>query len=151
MHYRLKTRCRFPGCPELVRGFRFCDDHRKFAYRQQDDRRLTAAARGYDHAWAKVADQRREMDCFLCQPCLKRHRLTPAKIVDHIVPVHIRPDWRLELGNTQVICNLCHQQKTAEDSNQFGSSTTTSLTDKQLTARQLAQEGDEPPRALDEG
>lgn len=146
MPYRLRTRCRYRGCPELVRGGGYCNDHKSFGYRQQDERRLTPAERGYDHDWAKVANLRRQIDCYLCQPCLEHQRLTPAKTVDHIVPVHVRPDWRLEVRNTQVICIGCHQQKTAKDTKQFGSSTATTLSADQIAARRVVQNMRDPPR-----
>lgn len=147
MPHRLKTRCRFPGCPELVRGQRFCTDHRACASQQQDARRGTPAERGYDHDWGRVAAVRRQLDHALCQPCLSRQRLQPARTVDHIVPLHVRPDWRLELENTQVICNDCHRRKTLADSQRYGSSTARNLTAAQRNERQLAQGLRDPPRA----
>jgi 5-methylcytosine-specific restriction endonuclease McrA len=98
-----------------------------------------------------VAAVRRQLDCSLCQPCLNRDRLQPARTVDHIVPLHVRPDWRLELENTQVICNDCHRRKTLADSQRYGSSTARNLTEAQRNERQVVQGLRDPPRAgLDE-
>jgi 5-methylcytosine-specific restriction protein A len=151
MPFKLKTRCRFPGCPELVKGHPFCDQHRKHAYRRQDERRGTPAQRGYDHDWKRVAEQRRELDAHLCQQCRQQDRFTPAKIVDHIIPLHVRPEWRLELGNTQVICITCHQRKTTRDTDLYGSSAAERLTTGQLEARAEAKRMPEPPRATGDG
>ncbi len=147
MPFQMKTRCRFPGCPELVRGQRFCTEHRGCASQQQDARRGTPAERGYDQDWIKVAALRRQLDADLCQPCLGRGYDQPARTVDHILPVHVRPDWRLELANTQVICDDCHRRKTTIDCRQYGSSTAAKLTEQQRNERQLAQGLRDPPRA----
>ena len=145
MPWKLKTRCNYPGCPETVRG-RFCAQHQRQAWKRPT-KRGSAAERGYDAPWEKVAKQRRELDCYLCQSCLKQNLLTGAVIVDHIVPVHVRPDWRLEIDNTQVICPVCHQRKSAQDTKHYGSSTQERLSDEQLRARSEAQQLLVAPRA----
>ena len=51
----------------------------------------------------------RERDCDLCQPCQRLGKVTPAKIVDHIVPL-----WEGgsdEDSNKEVICKPCHDTK----------------------------------------
>jgi 5-methylcytosine-specific restriction protein A len=85
-----------------------------------------------------VAQLRRDRDACLCQECLKHDRLTTSNIIDHIIPVHVRPDWRLALGNTQVLCSPHHQQKTMEDTRKYGSSTDTNLTADQMENRRRA-------------
>jgi 5-methylcytosine-specific restriction protein A len=147
MPSRIPTRCSHPDCPATVRGQRFCDQHRGTASRWSDQRRGTAAERGYDHDWAQVADERRRLDDHLCQPCLNEQRLTASRTVDHIVPVHVRPDWRLEINNTQVLCDGCHRAKTNADTRRYGSSTAVVLHSDQQRARNAAWQLPAPPRS----
>ena len=139
MPRRLDTPCQFPGCPGTSRG-RYCHEHDQRRLPASDARRGTPTQRGYDRAWEKVAKQRRQIDCYLCQPCLAQDHTTASNVVDHIVPIHVRPDWRLEIGNTQVICATCHARKSHEDTKCYGSSTATRLTAEQIENRRRAQE-----------
>ena len=99
----LKKRCGVRGCPNTTRN-RYCDEHAPLARRFYDRKRGSAAERGYDSDWERVAEERRRLDCGLCQPCLDEGLVIASPIVDHIIPLHVRPDWRLEIGNTQVLC-----------------------------------------------
>jgi 5-methylcytosine-specific restriction endonuclease McrA len=119
--------------------------------RQLDARRGTSADLGYDHHWQRVAKQRRSADNHLCQLCLAENRLTPSSDVDHIIPLHVRLDWRLEFDNTQVICRPHHRKKTSADARRYGSSTAESLSAEQHAARLLARQLVHAPRAYPRG
>ena len=108
--------------------------------------RGTPAERGYDRDWMLVARERREVDSRLCQPCLCEGRITASNEVDHIIPIHVRPDWRLEFGNTQVICRCCHRRKTLEDVARYGSSESRVVSEDQRCARDEAMRIEIPPR-----
>jgi 5-methylcytosine-specific restriction protein A len=116
-----------------------------------DLRRGTARDLGYDHHWQRVAQQRRTADNHLCQLCLAENRLTPSSDVDHIIPLHVRPDWRLEFDNTQVICRPHHRKKTSADARRYGSSTAEILSAEQHAARLLARQLVRAPRAAPRG
>ena len=111
-----------------------------------DIARPSRHALGYDAAWDKLATLRRNEDFGLCQMCLADDFLTVASDVDHIIPIHVRPDWRLVLGNTQVLCRLHHCCKTRDDGRRYGSSTAVSLTPEQRQARCDAEKLSTPPR-----
>ena len=68
-------------------------------------------ARGYDARWrkARLAYLQRHP---LCVECQKEGRLTPATVVDHIIP-H-RGDQKLfwDESNWQSLCAACHNHKT---------------------------------------
>jgi 5-methylcytosine-specific restriction enzyme A len=80
--------------------------------RRLDQRRGSAAARGYDRAWRRVrllvlADEP------LCRFCAERGLTVPAEEVDHIEPLDLRPDLRLARDNLRALCRRCHSRLTA--------------------------------------
>lgn len=141
----LPKRCGYPRCPRLTHG-RYCDDHLPLAHRYWDERRGSTTERGYDGAWERIAEQRRQLDCFICQMCLLENLVRAAKLVDHIVPIHVRPDWRLEIGNTQVLCYDCHTRKTSDDMQRYGGRANKNLTTEQINNRVEAQALTQTPR-----
>ena len=70
-----------------------------------------ADARGYNSKWrkARVAFLQKHP---LCAECQREGKLTPATVVDHIIP-H-RGDQRLfwDEKNWQPLCKDCHDKKT---------------------------------------
>ncbi len=55
----------------------------------------------------------------LCADCLKRGKITPAKVVDHIVPV-LQGGDKFSEDNLQSLCQSCHERKSmAEGSRGF--------------------------------
>jgi 5-methylcytosine-specific restriction enzyme A len=141
----LKKRCGFRGCSNTTRK-RYCDEHAALATRMYDRNRGSTTERGYDSAWERVAEHRRHLDCGLCQACLAEGLVTASPIVDHIIPLHVRPDWRLEIGNTQVLCHPCHTRKTSEDTKRYGGRTRTNLTREQMENRRAAMQLTSAPR-----
>ena len=50
----------------------------------------------------------------LCEECERKGILTPAQMVDHIVPIN-KGGAPLDMSNLQSLCNKCHAAKTARD------------------------------------
>lgn len=99
-----KRPCRYPGCPNLSDGV-YCEVHRALFTREN------AASRGYGSQW-RTARTRFLRIHPLCAECMKQGKLTPATVVDHIIP-H-RGDKKLfwDESNWQALCESCHNHKT---------------------------------------
>ena len=108
MPKRPKRPCRYPGCPNLCESGTYCPEH---SAGSPDRLRGSAAERGYDAKWRRARKlflQRHP----LCANCLSQGIVTPATVVDHIVP-H-RGDRALfwDENNWQPLCKSCHDRKT---------------------------------------
>ena len=103
--------CRYPGCPNLCESGTYCETHRMEW--SHDALRGNAATRGYDARWREARKLFLHRNP-LCQRCLKYGKVTPATVVDHIVP-H-RGDLLLfwDQENWQALCKPCHDQKTGQ-------------------------------------
>jgi 5-methylcytosine-specific restriction enzyme A len=141
----IPKRCGFRGCPNTTRE-RYCDEHLPLARQYYDRRRGTTKERGYDADWKRIAEQRRQLDAYLCQMCKEEGLLRASPLVDHIIPIHVRPDWRLEIGNTQVLCSNCHTRKTSVDMRRYGGPARRQLTPEQIKNRHEAMMLTETPR-----
>ena len=103
-----KRPCRYPDCPNLCDKGVYCSQHMQFS---SDRMRGSAESRGYDARWRKARTAFLQRNP-LCNECMKRGRITPATVVDHIIP-H-RGDRKLfwDEQNWQPLCKSCHDRKT---------------------------------------
>ena len=69
--------------------------------------------RGYGARWDKLRKLAMDRDDWLCQPCQREGRATPATECDHITPKS--QGGTDHLGNLQAICTDCHNAKTAQE------------------------------------
>ena len=87
---------------------------------RRPEHRRSASDRGYDRDWAalRAAHLRAAPFCAWCESrgVLEFGRL----IVDHVLPVHVRPDLRLDPLNLQTLCRGCHRTKTDRDIARWG-------------------------------
>jgi 5-methylcytosine-specific restriction protein A len=113
--------CTAPGCPSLVPRGR-CTRHQVAARVADQQRRGTAAERGYGARWqaARLVFLSRNP---LCRPCSRKNptRLTPATVVDHIVDHKGDQQVFWDESNWQPSCQPCHDART--DAGDFGRST----------------------------
>ena len=103
-----KRPCRHPGCPNLCDKGVYCSQHMVFS---SDRMRGGADARGYNAEW------RRARKAFLqkhplCAECGKAGKLTPATVVDHIIPHRGNKRLFWDEHNWQPLCKDCHDRKT---------------------------------------
>ncbi|WP_072330573.1 MULTISPECIES: HNH endonuclease [unclassified Paenibacillus] len=65
-------------------------------------------------AWLKCREAVLIRDHYLCQPCLRKQKITCAYAVHHIQSLHDRPDLALTMDNLESICAACHNKEHPE-------------------------------------
>lgn len=119
---RPRSICRAPCCGKTIAAPGYCDQHKKQARKQEDERRGSAYERGYTSVWtkARAAYLRKHP---LCVGCQIEKRLTSATVVDHITPHKLKEAidsgdealiakarelfWDSE-NNWASLCGTCH-------------------------------------------
>ena len=96
--------CKQLGCPNLTHNS-YCPTHAPI------HKRAGAAARGYNSRWQRLSKKYLQAHP-LCVECKRTGRLTPATVVDHIVPHRGNPQLMWSEGNWQSLCKQCHDKKT---------------------------------------
>jgi len=96
-----------------------CEPHAAKLQREVDQRRGSAASRGYDGKWAKARTSWLRAHP-LCMKCESEQRVVSATVVDHIVP-H-KGDRKLfwDSANWQSLCKSHHDEKTAREDGRWG-------------------------------
>jgi 5-methylcytosine-specific restriction protein A len=114
----------------------YCDKHKKAVRKQEDERRGTAAERGYDSKWTKARGFYLRKHP-LCVYCKRQNKTVAANVVDHITPHKLKEaidsgdEGRIaearalfwdSAGNWQSLCKSCHDSvKQAEERSSRGS------------------------------
>ena len=82
--------------------------------------RQSSSKRGYGHSW-RIRSKRFLRKHPLCEmECKDKGRVTPATLVDHIVPHKGDPVLFNDEDNWQAGCEECHNRKTATKDGGFG-------------------------------
>lgn len=105
MPYAPKRPCRYPGCAKVCDTGVYCEEHRRLFTRE------SAAARGYGSQW-QTARSRFLKQNPLCVQCRIDGKLTPATVVDHVVPHRGDKTLFWDQSNWQPLCATCHNKKT---------------------------------------
>lgn len=118
--------CNKPGCSNLTRSG-YCEQHKNA--KKENDRYYNKFIRNKKHdrfyhssAWKKAREIIKIRDNGLCVKCFENKKIVIGTIVDHIIPLSVDWDKRLEESNLQLLCASCHNLKTAEDLKKYGKS-----------------------------
>jgi 5-methylcytosine-specific restriction protein A len=92
------------------------------AFRQEQERfhpRPSTKERGYGPDWNKLRNEILVAEPN-CRDCARRGIDRLAQMVDHIEPIRVAPERRLDPTNCQPLCWSCHQRKTNQTDGGFG-------------------------------
>ncbi|ANZ70365.1 HNH endonuclease [Pediococcus claussenii] len=70
--------------------------------------------------WTSLRLRALERDNFVCQYCFQQKVITPAKTVDHTVPIEFDEKLKDKINNLAVICGRCHHRKTEWEQKYYG-------------------------------
>lgn len=70
--------------------------------------------------WAHLRLETLERYHYLCQYCRLQGRVTPAKTVDHVVPIEYDDKLKAQPNNLAVTCGACHRIKTDWEQAYYG-------------------------------
>ena len=118
MPFAPKKACAEKDCAALVSmSVRYCPEHmtpkRKTNWNEHT-RGRSRHERGSGKAWERRREQALRRDRRLCQPCLRRGRITAAEHVHHVVSK--ADGGGDELENLESVCARCHRTITAVES-----------------------------------
>ncbi len=120
--------CRQPGCNHLTQAG-YCQEHAHLAdaekrerNRRYDRHKRDKQADAFYHSveWDRARPQALIRDNYLCQDCLNEKKITPASLVDHIIPLKVAWHLRTTLSNLRSLCDRHHAAKTADDRRRYG-------------------------------
>jgi len=100
--------CGWPGCPNLVRGQRYCEEHAKQKQKNQDERRGSFRQRGYTSNWDKVRKIKLSRDP-LCERCESKGKVTAATLVHHRQSLS-KGGSLADMDNLMSCCIKCHDE-----------------------------------------
>lgn len=114
------TLCKHIGCNAKAVAHGRCQRHQAKASPpiaipakpKHKDNRPSAHKRGYDGRWRQARLAFLD-DNPLCVSCQSQGLLTPATVIDHIIPHRGNQARFWDMNNWQALCKSCHDTKTA--------------------------------------
>ena len=139
-------RCRYPNCHTMVTfPDHYCQQHyeHEAEYLASRQRWARGTDKQYTHKyntvtryrnedkrqqynfyrtrqWSHLRQQVLERDHYLCAYCKVQGLITPAKTVDHIIPIEFDETLKANVVNLAVICGSCHRAKTDWEQSYYG-------------------------------
>ncbi|HPF54679.1 MAG TPA: HNH endonuclease [Clostridia bacterium] len=119
MPQKPKTPCRYPGCSALCEEA-YCDKHRQQVNHEYNTQQRDKAASSFyaSARWRSLRKQKLALNP-MCEECARQNRLTPATMVDHIIPIK-QGGQALDMENLQSLCWSCHSAKSILEGSRFG-------------------------------
>lgn len=109
MPYSPQKPCSYPGCSKLIDPKKkYCKEHEKLF---PEYKRNTRKTNGYNKQWMRESKKFLATHPF-CVRCKKAGRVTPATVVDHIIPHRNNKQLFWDRSNWQALCKPCHDKKT---------------------------------------
>lgn len=139
-------RCRYSGCHSMVPfPDHYCTEHyeHEAEYLANRERWARSHDKSYTHKYNTVTRNRNEVKTnqynfyrtkrwshlrqealerghFICAYCSQQGIITPAKTVDHIVPIEFDESLKANPDNLAIICGKCHRIKTDWEQEYYG-------------------------------
>lgn len=127
MAYKPMKSCHKIGCPNLTKS-KYCESHQELEQQDKADRnkyydlyvRDQKSKQFYGSSeWVAVRNLMRVQTSNLCCMCLDENEIVIADVCDHIIPIKVDWNLRLELSNLQMLCHKHHRIKTLEDKQKY--------------------------------
>lgn len=112
--------CAVGACQQRrLPGTGFCQRHAHLSQRARDERRGTAASRGYGSRWQRERARFLKANP-LCAHCYTEGKRTLASVVDHIVPHRGDYERMWDRDNWQPLCAHHHAVKSGQEAHGKG-------------------------------
>ncbi|MCD5035209.1 HNH endonuclease [Enterococcus faecalis] len=98
--------CRQEGCRALLDKGSYCEEHKR---KKKVQKRYYSKNKSFykSDEWKSVADAVRFRDKYKCSICHKPVFGRDSQ-VDHIKPIWLNPNLRLDMNNLRLVCATCH-------------------------------------------